>query len=98
MDKFVDLNSFITWIIYSGGALLIASWVLDNIPKFGILASKTKKFINIAVALLLAYGCYATIVYVPANILLLLDPWFKIGAGIVTLYSAQQVVHRMTKI
>lgn len=92
-----NLNSFISWIVYSGGALLIASWVLDKIPAFVKAASQTKYIINLAVAVILAAGFYAVIVYVPAGVLAALDPWFKIVAGVVVVYSGQQAVHQATK-
>ena len=92
-----NINSFISWIVYSGGALLIASWVLDRIPAFVALPSEAKKYINIAVSAFLALGFYAVLTYVPANILDALDPWFKVIAGLVAVYGGQQVVHRLTK-
>ena len=92
-----NLNSLVSWVIWSGGALLIASWVLDKIPAFAKLSSDAKKYINMAVSVVLALGAYAVITYVPAATFTLLDPWFKIVAGVIALYSGQQVVHAANK-
>lgn len=92
-----NIGSFISWIIYSGGALLISSWVLDRIPAFVVLASEAKRLINIAVSVVLALGFYALLTYVPAIFIAVLDPWFKIAVGIIVLYTGQQIVHRNTK-
>jgi hypothetical protein len=92
-----NLNALVSWIIWSGGALLIASWVLDKIPAFMALQPDPKRYINMAVSVFLALAAYAVITYVPANIFVILDPWFKIVAGVVALYSGQQLVHAQAK-
>jgi hypothetical protein len=92
-----NINSFVSWIVYSGGALLVASWVLDRIPQFIALGSEAKRLINIAVSVVLALGFYAMITYLPATLVTAIDPWFKIAVSIITLYTGQQIVHRNTK-
>jgi len=92
-----DLGSYLNWIVYSGGALLIVSWVLDRFPGFSILQPRTKLLINLGVSVVLACGCYAAIIYVPGDIMKMLDPWFKIVAGIVAVYTGQQAAHKLTK-
>ena len=93
----MDLNTFLNWVIYSGGALLIASFVLDKIPAFGGLIPGTKRLINLAVSVVLAAGCYAAITYVPTPVMAALDPYVKIIAGLIAVYTGQQVTHAVTK-
>jgi hypothetical protein len=97
MDTTKSLFDLLSWLIYSGGAILVASWVLARIPSFEVLASETKRLINMGVSVVLALGAYAIITYVPAATFAMLNPWFQIVAGIVVLYSAQQTVHQLTK-
>ena len=97
MNTTKSLLDLLSWLIYSGGAILVGSWILDRIPAFNALASEAQKYINMIVSIVLALGAYAVITYVPAATFALLDPWFKIAAGIVVLYSAQQTVHQLTK-
>jgi uncharacterized membrane-anchored protein len=92
-----NLNGLVSWVIWSGGALLIASWILDKIPAFVALSSEWKKYINMAVSVVLALGAYAIITYVPTSVFASLDPWVKIVAGVIALYSGQQVVHAANK-
>jgi hypothetical protein len=92
-----NVQSVLTWLIYSGGAILVASWVLDRIPAYVALLPEAKKYINMAVSVILALAAFACITYVPAAVFAQLDPWFKIVAGVVVLYSAQQTVHALTK-
>ena len=82
-----NINSFLSWIVYSGGAILIASWVLDRIPAFLTLASEAKRLINIAVCVALSLGFYALILYVPAAFIAAVDPWFKVAVATIALYT-----------
>lgn len=92
-----NLNGLVSWVVWSGGALLIASWILDKIPSFVTLAPDPKRYINMAVSVVLALAAYAVITYVPVTVFSLLDPWFKIVAGVIALYSGQQLYHAQTK-
>ena len=92
-----DLFSFLQWLVYSGGSILIGSWILDHIPAFVSAPPDAKKLIAIAVNVVLALGFYAVLTYVPASIMEALTPWFTVAAGTVILYSGGQVVHSLTK-
>jgi hypothetical protein len=93
-----DLTQFILWMIYSGGSIIVASWLLEHIPKFVALASEAKSLITKAVSVALALGFYAILTYVPAATMSALAPWFAIAAGTVLTHSAGQVVHKLTKV
>ena len=97
MDNIKSLYDLLSWLIYAGGSILVASWVLDKIPSFGALPPEAKKYINMGVSVLLALGAFALITYVPTEIFALLDPWFKIVGGVVILYAGQQAMHQLTK-
>jgi hypothetical protein len=71
--------------------------VLDKIPAFNALLPEARKFINMALSVALALGAYAFITYVPPELFTAIDPWFKVAAGVIALYSGQQVVHELTK-
>ena len=95
--NFTDLAGFLNWVIYSGGGLMLSSWVLDRIPAFMKLSEKWKKFINFASSLVIVLGFFAVMNFVPAQTLTVIDPFFKIVLGFVTAYGAQQAYHRLTK-
>ena len=77
--NFTDITSLLNFLVYGGGVILVASWVLDKIPAFVALPSDAKKYINIAVSVVLALGSYAALMYIPAEYFALIDPWFKVG-------------------
>ena len=95
--NFTDITSLLNFLVYGGGVILVASWALDKIPAFVALAPETKKFINIVLSVALALGAYAALLYVPAGIFALIDPWFKVALSVVVMYSGQQIVHQLTK-
>jgi len=97
MPQFTSVHELLTWIIYSGGAMLVASWILERIPAFQKLTAELKKYINMGVSSLLAIGGYLVISYVPAESFAVIDPFVIIISGIVIAYSGQQAVHRITK-
>ena len=94
MDNLVE---FLNWIIYSGGAMLVASKLLELFPAFAALESKVKWSINLAICMVLAIGAYALLVYLPADVIAVIDPWFKVISGLFMLYTGQQIVHKQTK-
>lgn len=97
METIKSLYDLLSWLIYSGGAILLGSWILDRIPAFVALTSDWKKYINMAVSAALALAAYALITYVPASVFDALAPWFSVVAGIVVLYGVQQINHQLTK-
>ncbi len=92
-----NLFDFIQWMVYSGGAILIGSWILERIPAFVAAAPDAKKIISIIVDIVLALGFYAILVFVPVATMEVLAPWFAVAAGTAILYGGGQVVHKLTK-
>ncbi len=97
MENFKSLQDLLIWVIYSGGAILFASWLLDKFPSFALLPPTTKKLINQALSVVLALASYAVVTYVPVAVFEALNPWFLVAAGTIIIYSGQQAVHSLTK-
>lgn len=93
----VTFTSLLQWMIAGGGAILVASWVLDRIPAFVKLPAETKKGINTGVSILLALAAYAILTYTPAEYINLIAPWFTVAMGVIVMISGQQAIHKLTK-
>lgn len=95
LDKITD---YLNWIAYSGGALLLVSWLLDRWKKFQAIQNKNLKWaINFGLSIALAAIVQLLLTYVPQAIWDWLDPWFKIVIGFFGFYTLQQLIHKVTK-
>lgn len=89
---------FLNWILYSGGVNVLVSAVLEYIPQFKVASADAKKVVVVVLNVLVVAGVYAVEVYVPADLLVKIDPLFKIIAGLFLPYAAQQAYHKLTKV
>lgn len=92
-----SISELLSWIIYSGGAILAASWVLERIRGFQAQSPENKRWIAMATSVAIALAAYAILTYVPAQILAQIDPWLIVVWGTIILYSGGQVYHKVTK-
>lgn len=97
VNQFNDFATLLSWLVYGGGVILVASFILDKIPAFVALPPDAKRYINMGVSVALALGSYAALLYVPPEVFAILDPWFKIAMGVVVMYAGQQAIHQLTK-
>jgi uncharacterized membrane-anchored protein len=92
-----SVTELLSWVIYSGGAILAASWILERIRGFQAQTPENKRLIAMAVSVAIAVAAYAVLTYVPAQILVQLDPWLTVTLGTIILYSGGQIYHQATK-
>ena len=97
MKEFASLNELIKWLVYSGGAVVLVSWLLDQIPAFLALPSKVKYWVALVLSVAVSLIFYALLVYLPAETWAALDPWFLVASGTIVAYSVMQIYHRITK-
>jgi hypothetical protein len=97
MSEFGSLNELVKWLVYSGGAVLVVSWLLDRFPWFLRQVSQVKYWIAMICSVIASLACYALLTYMPAETWKLLDPWFLITSGTIASYSVMQIYHRITK-
>ena len=97
MKEFGSVLELVKWLVYSGGAVIVVSWLLEKIPAFLALASQVKYWIAMVCSVIVSLAFYAALTYVPAEIWAALDPWFLIVSGTVAAFSIMQVYHKITK-
>jgi len=81
------------WILYAGGFAIVVSWACERWPAFQNLSSSMKQAIQFGASLILAFGSYALLIYVPADIWVQLDPWIKLALGVASVYGLNQIGH-----
>jgi uncharacterized membrane-anchored protein len=90
-------SELLSWIIYGGGGILAASWLLERIKGFQAQSPENRRWITLAVSVVIALVAYAILAYVPSAVLAQLDPWLVVVSGTIILYSGGQVYHKLTK-
>lgn len=91
----MELNEFLVWVVSGGGAVGIASFVLERIPQFQDLTSGGRRAVFLGVAILLAFAAYGIVQYVPADVMAAIAPWFAIAAGIAAPILVGQGAHQL---
>lgn len=89
----MDLNEFLVWVVSGGGAVGIASFILERVPAFQKLSSDGRRYVFLASAVVLALGAYAIVQFVPAAALEAAAPWFAVIAGVAGPILVGQGVH-----
>lgn len=97
MFDFTDIVELLKWLVYSGGVVLAISKILELIPAFERLKADVKYWLNMALCVVASLVCYALLIYVPADVWAILNPWFLVVTGTILVYSNGQVVHKATK-
>ncbi len=60
--------------------MIVASWLLGQIPSYAALAENIRQWIFFAASLVIGGGAYAVITYVPQATLAVIAPYFAIAA------------------
>lgn len=77
----MGLNEFLVWLT-GGGVVICLSWLFERIDWYQNLEAKMKRLVFFLSCVLVALGAYAVQVYVPADILSMLAPYFAIVASL----------------
>lgn len=91
------VSELLQWVVYSGGGIIVASWVLERVKKFQAATAENKRLIAMAASVAVSLAGYAILTYVPPATLAMLNPWLTVASGTIILYSGGQIVHQATK-
>ena len=84
----MDIQSLFNWLLNSGGAALVVSWIVEKLPSYQKLSADVKKYVYIAAVVVVGLAAYALQTYVPSATWNQIEPWLKIVAGLVVAASA----------
>lgn len=93
----MNTSDLFSWLLNSGGLIVILSWVVERWPWYQGLSADAKKAVFIAGVIILGLGVYALQLYVPVNIWTLIDPWVNRAAGLFVLGAGAMGLHALTK-
>lgn len=92
------MNEFFSWILLSGGSISVVSFLVERVEKFQMLLPEQKEYVFFGLSAVVAVGAYLVMNFVPVEILALVDPYFKIVAGLFSTIIVSKMFHSADKI
>jgi hypothetical protein len=92
----MDFGMFLNWLVFGGGSVMAASFLLERIAWFQLQVAETKKYITYAASSLLGIGAYALITYAPAFVAAA-QPYFMVLAGTFVMIFLNNLFHKFDK-
>jgi len=97
MNELPTLVEFLTQIATGGFAGVIIAFLLEKIPAFQNLESEIKRWVVLALFLVLPAGSVALLQFVPADVWLVLEPyWRALAIGFLG-WASSQIAHAFDK-
>lgn len=88
-----SLLAFITWLATASGTAAAVSFIAERWPAFQQLEPRDKSIFMLVASALIAVISYGVMTYVPSEMLAQLEPVFKLIAGVVGAWMANQFAH-----
>lgn len=88
---------FLTWLFSGVGAIAVISYIAERSKWFNDLDTETKKTYKAVASTLVALAAYALSVYVPAEVWVVLDPYWKVIVAVISLNYGVEVFHAFDK-
>jgi hypothetical protein len=93
----ITSNEFFTWLVGSGGVIVVVSWLAERWAWYQAQTPDLKKILFIILVVLIGSGVQALQLYVPAATWALIDPWFVRVTGLIVLAAGAEGYHKLTK-
>jgi hypothetical protein len=93
----MDLTSFLTWLVVSGGSISVVSWLFERMNWFQALASDVKDYTIFGASVVVGCGALAVVTYVPAEVLAAIAPYFLVVSGTFATVFMGKAFHRVDK-
>lgn len=93
----MEFKDFLVWILNSGGAVIVMSWLCERWVWFQAKASDTKQMIFFILSAVLALSAYVILNYVPAAALSAVAPFWSILQGLFVTIFLGQMFHKASK-
>jgi drug/metabolite transporter (DMT)-like permease len=92
----MDFAMFLNWIVFGGGAVMCASWVLDRVAWFQAQSPELKKVIAYVLSAVFGIGAYLLVTLAP-DFVALAQPYFMVIASVFSSIFLSNVFHKYDK-
>lgn len=89
----MTIQEFLLWLMSGLGASFVFSYLAERWAWFQELASDTKKLYSTAGSAVIAILSYVVYTYVPAEVWVMLSPYWQLVVAVVTVNYGTQVFH-----
>jgi hypothetical protein len=93
----MELTDFLQWLVFSGGAVMAFSWIVEQFDGWHTLSDTLKRVYSFAGSAVLALGGWAVMSYAPPELLAALYEPFSVITGIFMSVFLGQQWHSATK-
>jgi hypothetical protein len=94
---FMNLNDFLSWLVYSGGSIIAVSWVLEQVSSYKTLDAVVKKWVFFGLSALVSVAALLVVNYVPVAVLESIAPYFAAIAITFVNVFLGELFHATTK-
>lgn len=91
------MNDVLVWLMSAAGAIACVSWAFERMSWFQNLSSEAKEWTMFAGSALVALAARAVVVYVPADMLTQIAPWFEMVVAIFVTLFLSKGFHKVDK-
>lgn len=93
----MTIVEFLLWVASGLGSSAVFSYIAERWAWFQELKSDTRKLVATVGASVLALSAYAVVTFVPADVWVLLSPYWQIVVGVVVVNYGTEVFHKYDK-
>jgi hypothetical protein len=94
---FMNLNDFLSWLVYSGGSIIAVSWVLEQVNWYKEQSPQLKKWVFFGLSAVVSVTALLVVNFVPAQVLQAIAPYFAAIAITFVNVFLGEVFHTATK-
>ncbi len=95
MTPNLSLTEWLTWVFAGGGAAAFMSFVAERSKWFQSKTPAGRSYLTVIGSVVIAVAARAVLVYVPADVLAQIAPWFVVIAGTAAPWVFSQLAHKI---
>ena len=92
-----EIRDVLVWIMGGLGSTVIVSYLVERWTWFQNLRSDVKKLYSTLAATVLSLVAFAVYTYVPAEVWVVLTPWWQIVVGVFAVNYGMEIFHYFDK-
>jgi hypothetical protein len=74
----MTFKEFMEWLVNSGGAIVVVSWIFERLPWFQGLTATAKEYVFFGACAVVAVLGYVGLTYIPPEVIQTIAPYFGI--------------------